>query len=616
MNADAARPPRPLALLAVGALLGLVVSLPSFLMPAYRSFYQRRFPEVAASWTNDGSFTHMAVLGGAGEDQVGTAARVLSAARALVPGDPYLGTPPSPRLATFDTLGFAWLGLLQRLTGDLDATWVLGRVLSVAAFFAMLTLLLARLGAGRERAVFVAAVLTLFLDVTVAEFYFGGSLAGSLKSAARKSLWLIGGDSHPFSLSHFMRPALSYPAYLAAVLATLAAAGAARRGLALGAAAGLAGGALAYVHFDTWFLFCPALALFTALRWADERRPPWPLLAACAVAAAASLPFFLIHFTAAPEELEARPFLLDRSFHLPSLAYAAAAGLFWRRRRADPAWGFAAASQAAAFLLMNAGMLAPMGVQRHYVGYAANLTLMPGLAALALARLPGGERWLWAAGLAAALAVGRAVSYSAQLFPNYAIPKDYEAAFAWLKAAGCDGKVLGALDGEVLRLTPVHGRCLTLAGRANPFESDISNAENLRRVSFALDLFVPPAARAAAVERFSVPGGAGFREKQAWAGRYDRAEYHARPAESLFFWGLFPTEAASGLPGAGTSAADIGALIRGRLARKEGPYRVDFLWEGPLERGLRPKGADKPPAAGELVYENQTVRLFRALPRP
>lgn len=601
------------ALALVGLLLAVLVNLPGFLIPAYRGFYQRKFPEVARRWPNNGSFTRFAALGGEGEDQLGIASRVLEAGRAIVPGDPYLGGPPSARLATYDTLGFVFLGSLQRLTGDLEKTWLLARLLSVLAFFMLMARLLRRLGAGPAQAVFAASFLTLFFDRTISDFLPTGNLLDLAKNTARTSLWLLGGDSYCFGPTHFMRPAVNYTAFLAAGFPMLAAAeaGRDRRGLGLGAAAGLAGGLLAYVHFDVWMLFCAAAPVFLAMLCAGRRpfRLHAPLAAACAAAALVSLPFFLIHFSPRPEEFEARPFLVDRSFYRPSLLSLAAAWGFWRNRGSGRAWEWLAAAQAATFLLLNLSMAAPLGVQRHYIVFAGNATLMPGLAVLAMRRFGDGERWLWGTALAAALALGRAVSYSAQLYATYAIPRDYESAFAWLRADSCRGKVVATLDGEVARLTPVHGGCLVLAVRANPFESDITNAENLRRTSYGLDLFAPPASRPAAVELFSQPGGEPIRERQAWAGAYDRSEFHRRPAGMLFYHGLFPTDRDPGRLGAGV---DFHAVLKERLSRPAGPYRVDYLWEGPLERSLRPPGDPKPPGAGALAYENATVRVFRA----
>ncbi|MBI5594553.1 MAG: hypothetical protein HY928_00540 [Elusimicrobia bacterium] len=607
---------RGLLVAAIGLGLGLIVNLPSVLMPAYRRFYQKKFPEVAAQWSNNGSFTHFAYIGAEGEDQLGIGARVLDASRSLVPGDPYLGKPPTRRLATFDSGAFMALGLVQRLTGDLDRTWVVSRVLlSLLCFWAFFALL-QRLGAGPAQSVFTAAVLTLFLDIAFAMLDPAADPVDLAKNVARKSLWLLGGDFYLFGPTHFVRPAMNYPAYAAACLPMVALRGAqpGPRGLAFGAAAGLAGGLLAYVHFDVWMVFCASAAVYLAALSLERRplRPHGPALAACVTAALVSLPFFLAHFSARPEEFEARPFLIGGGFYRPSLVNLAAAWVFWRRRDDAPAWAWFSASQAAAFLLLNMSLLLPMGVQRYFVIFGANVTLLPGLAALLLRRTADSERWLWATAVVAALAVGRSVSYAAQLYPTYSIPRDYEAAFAWLKARPCAGKVLATLDGEVARLAPVHGGCAVLAVRANPFESDITNAENLRRTSYALDLFAAPKSRPAAVELFSRPGGQAILARQAWTGRYDRAEFHKRPAETLYFTGLYATPKERGLPESGRDI-DFPAVLAERLSRKEGPYPVDFLWEGPLERGLRPAADKRPPGAGELVYENPSVRLF--LPR-
>ncbi|MBI2363208.1 MAG: hypothetical protein HYV15_07490, partial [Elusimicrobia bacterium] len=563
-----------------------------------------------------GSFTHFAYIGSEGEDQLGIGARVLDASRSLVPGDPYLGKPPTRRLATFDSGAFFVLGLVQRATGDLERTWVVARLLlAVLCFWAFFSLMRG-LGAGAAQGVFVAALLTLFLDIAFAMLDPAADPADLAKNVARKSLWLLGGDFYLFGPTHFVRPAMNYPAYAAACLPMVALTKAKTdaRGLVLGAAAGLAGGLLAYVHFDVWMLFCASAAVFLAALSLERRplKPHGPALAACVTAALVSLPFFLAHFSAKPEEFEARPFLIGGGFYWPSLVNLAAAGMFWRRREEAPAWAWFAASQAASFLLLNMSLVLPMGVQRYFVIFAGNVTLLPGLAALLLRGAADSERWLWATAVAAALALGRSVSYAAQLYPTYSIPRDYEAAFRWLKARPCAGRVLATLDGEVARLAPVHGGCTVLAVRANPFESDITNAENLRRTSYALDLFSPPKSRPAAVELFSRPGGQAILARQAWTGRYDRAEFHQRPAETLYFTGLYATPKDMGRPESGKEI-DFPAVLAERLSRKAGPYPVDFLWEGPLDRGLRPASDKKPPAAGELVYENASVRLF--LPR-
>lgn len=596
---------------ALALACGLVTVLPSLMMPAYRNFFARRLPDIKASWANSGRFTHFAIVGGEGNDTVMYGARVALAAREFPPGDPYYDGPASRVLMFRDGLTFSVLGLFNRLVGNLDLSWVLLRVLLVGVFFLGLSAFLRHCGAPPGPAELTAVFLCVYGDLAFQ--WLNIPVVDSVKNFIRLAPWLIGGDHYYFGISRFLRPAVNYPALLWAGLLTMRAFDGGRGPLYWAAAAGAAGGLLVYVHPDVWIVYVTAAGLLAAweMRRAKAFHPAsLTLLAATALVSA---PYVLVAMNPDTETVTTGKIpIVDPGFWPWCLAYLAAAVLFLRQEDdASAAFRWSGAAAAGVFLQQNLGLVAPFSFRPDYTGAAANVFVLPALAALALRRLGGAANWTVLT-LAVLLAGGfRCLGYSNEQYRNYGLPADYDAAFAWLKAHTAPGSVVATLEGEVSLLLPIHAHNRTLAARAEPVVSLTSNDELLNRTRYGIDLFVPEARRADAVAAFSKPGGNPFRVRQGWSGVLDREPYYDTPAETVFSWGLIPHD----IPGQAKSLIPYDKLIRLGLEKPVlKPYRVDYLWDGPVERRLRGVSGSKPPAAGALLYENATVSIFARRP--
>lgn len=579
--------------LGLSVLIGALLCAPSALIPLYRSFYQRNFPEHAAAWPNDGPFTHFAVYGGEGEDEAFYAARAREAGRRLPAYDPYIKEDRSARLLSRDLLGFAALGAIQRLTGDLDLTWPLARLIFAALFFLLLLALLRSAGARDGPSLFSAAVLTLFFEITVELVGFEAPLS-ALKAFARKSLWLLGGEHNFFGPTRLLNPAISYPALLAAGLLLLRA----ERGKAKeGVLAGAAGGLLAYVHTNVWMAWCLGAALFWGERSLRARRIHKPLLAAGLCAAALSLPWLALNVPPDPDVLLRSAAVFERRFSALSLFYFAAAAWLWRRGRV-PALSWCAAMCAATGLALNMSLAAGYRIVDYEWAFLGNLFLLSAAAALAGARAADGPRWRWLTALACLAAFARAASYSAHLYRSYGIPSTYAQAFRWLEENAAPDSVVAALSGEVTLLLPVHAGTKTLVARNQPLVSDVSTEENARRLAYALELFVPPARRRAAAEVFLSGATEDLLTGQMWTGEIDRARLDLHPSDILF----------SGF-GHRNSRDAVRGKVAAALAAPTEPYAVDYLWFGPLERKLA--GPGFAPPCRDKVFDNGAVAIYR-----
>lgn len=591
---------------AAGLLAGLIQTLPSFLVPLHRNFYERKFPAAKAAWANDGPFTHFAVIGGEGEDTLNYMTRGVLAAREWIPGDPFLPEGDrSAQILTRGTLSFVFLGAMNRLTGSPDAALIGTRVAMTAVLFFCLFWFAGRFGCAPRQALFCAAFATLTFDVTFGAFFAAEPL-NWIKGLIRRGPWLLGGDFTFFGINRIIRPAFNYPAMLAASALTIAALESKGKAALGGAAgAGLAGGLLAYVHADVWMVYVVAAAIVWGERFYRNKRPEAATTVLCAVAAAVSLPFFLINTTTDPDDLINIPMMTRRVFYWPSLLYLGAGWWFYLRADDRMPYRWAAAVMAAAFVHQNLSLVAGIGFDADYIALIANLVLAASLFPALIARLQDHERWLWAAAIVAVFGVARMVSYSAQTFKTYGLPSDYANALAWIGEHLPSGTSAATLDGEVALLLPLHAGARPLAHRFNILTSGMSVKETLRRTRESIDCFVAGADLEPAIARFSNPGGQGIREEQAWTGTIDRAAYHAHPAATLYPPGLVPL----GLIGR-EGGVDYRAKIEAGLrANPSKACSAALLWEGPLERSLRTEGG-KPAAAGQLLYENARVRLW------
>ncbi len=221
-------------------------------------------------------------------------------------------------------------------------------------------------------------------------------------------------------------------------------------------------------------------------------------------------------------------------------------------------------------------------------------------AALLGARLKDGPRWRWLTVILAVVALGRSINYSSHLFRNYGIPEAYEKAFDWLERHAEPDSVVAALSGEVNLLLPVYTRNKTLVARNHPLVSNVTTADNARRLSYGLSLLVPPEKRKEAVAFFLNHSDGKRMTTQMWKGQLDRLELESYPSETLF----------NGF-GHGNTYEEVSAVIREVLSETvERSYLVDYLWIGPFERRLQ-GGSFRAPPNYRQVYDDAGVSLFR-----
>ena len=585
----------------IALLTAAVLCLPSFLMPLYRNFYERKFPQHFSSWPLNGRFTHFA-WDGEHEDEITYAARALESARHGPPYSPYVLEDRSPRLLSRDLLSFLMLGVFFRTFADPDQAWVAARFvflpLAVLCIYGLLLLAEVR----PRQALFAAVVLILFNDALLPLVNFTAPLVG-LKTALRHAFWLLGPAAEFIGPTRFVNPCLSVPLLLSASLLAIqisreepALAGSWRLALL----SGILGGSLAYVHTDVWAVFVVAITLTIIRASLSGKAFHRPLFMVCALTAVISLPWYLLNGTPDLDTLLRGQVVFERRFYPSSLFYFAAAFLLLRCARRNATLSWCAAVAGGAGLLLNASLIRGYSLPPSYWYSLGNLFLFLALAVAVLRRLEDGERWAWLTALALTLAFGRSVAFSGQLFHKYGMPKDYETAFQWLDRNAAPDSVVATLDGEVALMLPVFSHTKVLTARNNPLVTSVTSAENMARAAYGIELFAPPPLRAAAVDWFSRVGPLDFSPMQ-WFHEPDRTLIDKEPSGFLVYY----------LDIRDTAASRSEKLRAGLTAPRPASYRVDYLWEGPIERRLRggPRGA--PPGAGEMVYQNPTVRLYR-----
>jgi len=568
--------------------VGFVLVLPFLLMPLQRGFYKTRFPVEAAAWPLNGSFSalesfHMDV------DVYPYAARMRQAGEHLLAGDPHIKENRSRRLIVREFLSFEVLGLFYRLAGSPSRAWVLAQFVLSALWVPVLFWLFLEAGCERGPALAASVALTLFNDLT--RLPMTTDLRVLLGSAAQYSLWPLGSYNYWFGPTRMTRPLLTYPLlFIAAVLG-------ARLGVARGrkevVAAGLVGGALAYVHPDVWAVYVAATALFAAwLSW-KRRAPAFGVLASLALTLALSIPWLWLSF-AGGEDSPLTGGLWARGPDLKGLLYAAAAILAFRDRRSSPLMLWMGCLLLGVALLLNAHLI--IGVQGAntslwwYLGNTSAAIVVGKRVVDALRLSPSSWRWLAACIVLAALP--RAFGYSSQHYRLYALPAEEEQALRWLETNARPESVVAALSPMTVFRVPIYTRCKTLTSMIFPLTSDISFRENARRIHEALGLFgVSPQAFVA--QAFDASSRW---DRRLWSGEVD-VQGHDRSGQAARYF---------------LDAFDPGRFSRllEEAAHDERGDFTDYLWVGPFERALMPGG--KPPrlSGAAEVFSNGTVTIY------
>lgn len=570
-------------------LAAAVLMLPVPLMRSYRLFFQSHFPAAAAAWGDNGSFSLVDSFT-MGEDNYCYAAKIRQAGSHAIPGDPYIFGNHSPRLAARDGLTFAIFGLFFRAFHDINRAWIVSQAFFTLLWVPLLYALLLAAGAGRRQAVCVATAVTLFADLARSLVLGGGPIIGQLRQALQYAVWFLGSYHYFMGPTRITGPVMTYPCLFAAALLFCWAAR--RRDWASPAAAGLLGGLLVYVHSDVWTVFGGACLLYAvAVSW-RKRAVDWRLAALLVCLGLVAVPWVLLNRSLGTEaELLGR--VMERRVDWGSWPFLVGAWLAWRFA-ADTEMGlWLCCALLAVVIGRNSSLLVGFGFEGiPNWAFIGNVLL-----ALVVGRSLGGRRpadskgWLWAAALFCALALPRAISYSAQHYFTYALPRDREDAFHWLQANTPKDSVVAALSPMTNLQLPVHTHDKTISAFICPHLSDIGPIENARRIDYALSLFGAPEDRYWA--KLNQPSDWG---EKLWLGVVDvegreRGMWHA----SLFC--NMPEER-------------IGQLLSNARADRAGRvYRADYLWQGTFEKGLMKRRS--PAAVAQVVYSNPSVTIYK-----
>ncbi len=564
---------------------GLLLCLPELLMPAYRAFYARHFPEQAAQWSLSGRFRAIPTFDSRDDSEY--AARMHDAARRLIPGDPHIKENRSLRLALTDTLSFALMGAMARLCGGrVGAGWVLSRFAGVALWVVGLYLLLIELSGNVRWSVFAAVFTTLFVDVLDLAFFARWDLAGTFKQVLLHSSYYLGHYPWTFGAGRLSNPALTWPPLFFALWLLLRAKRA--WGWALGA--GLAGASLFYFHPDVGVIFSAAAAFF--FLWRPDRRT----FAAVALTGLLGLPWLVVHLGMSSEMLVEAGMKYGRHVDTWALAWtAAAAAMLWKARR-EPAPVLLGCVVLSACLILEAQGLVGRSVSpNHWNRLGAFFAFLLG-AGLLGRKIADRRAWLWLAAVCAAWAAGRAISYAQARYPYQALPKDLDDAYAFLDANVPPDSVVASLGPLENMFLPIYTREKNFVGYGFIIACDVPARELVQRQrrAFAL-LGIPDGKIVKELARHDGASSNRLWQDALWNGRVDWQDRE---------WSMFGVN--DDLP-----RADYVKILES-LARTppDQDAELDYLWVGPFERSLMTPAALT--RLGRPVYRNATVSIYRA----
>lgn len=543
-------------------------------MARHRAFYRSSFPAQFAAWPLNGSFSALDSFSMT-EDTYTYAARIRHAGSHALPGDPYVRENASAALTAHDFLTYWTYGLFFRGTGDIKVSWLAAQFLFTLAWFLLLHAMLLRLGAGHGQAIFGAAAITLFADLARA-LGLAGSPLPAFKQAAQYAFWFLGSYEYLVGPTRITGPLMTYAALFGAGLC--GAWSAEKRDKLSPVLAGLATGALAYVHADVWSVALGAAVLHAALAKGRPR-----VVAVALIAAAVSAPFVLMGGHGAHAELLG--WRAGRAVELWSVTALFGAWLAWRSSSKTPMGLWLAGALLSVFIARNSSLITGGSLGLYNWAYIGNVLLA--VAAVRALRAGHDERYLWAAGLVCALALPRAVSFAAQHHQVHGLPATQEQAFKWLEANTKPDSVVAALSPWTGLTLPVHSHNKTVSSFICRHVSDVSPAENAQRMDYALSLFGVKREKYWSYVRQPSDWG-----DKLWNGVVD-VDGRERGMWVAHFCNL-PEE-------------KVGALLEQAARERKGKtFPVEYLWLGRFERAL---GA-KPPKSAKPVFNNADVTLY------
>lgn len=566
-----------------------ILMLPAPLMKAERGFFQKHYPAAAKAWSDNGSFS-MVDSFSMSEDNYCYAAKIRQAGTHAVPGDPYIRGNDSSRLAVRDGLTYWVFGLFFRALGDINRTWIVSQAVFTLLWIPLLYMILLAAGAARRQAVCVATGVTLFADLARYVVLQGDPLLAQLRQALQYAVWFLGSYQYFMGPTRITGPVFTYAAFFAAAL--LFAWAARRRGAASAAAAGLLGGLLVYVHTDVWTVYGGAGALYwAAVSW-RKRKPDWRLALLLACAGLVAVPWVALNRGAAGDA-ELLGAVAGRHVAWGSWPFLVGAWLAWRFAGDTEMGLWLCCALVAVTIGRNSSLLVGFefpGIPNWAIVGNVLLALVAGRA-LGGRKPADGRGWLWAAALLCALALPRAISYSAQHYYLYALPSDREDALRWLEKNTPKDSVVAALSPMTNLQIPVHTHDKTVSSFICPHLSDIGARENARRIDYALSLF------GADPKRY----WSTLNEPSDWGDELWRGVVDVPGRER----GMWRVALFCNLP-----ETRIEELILGARADRGGAaYPADYLWQGSFESALMAKRA--PAAPAREVYRNAGVTIYK-----
>ncbi|MBI3551110.1 MAG: hypothetical protein HY077_01215 [Elusimicrobia bacterium] len=585
--------------LAMAWLCAFVLCLPNFLMRAQRAFYRDHFPAYFQGWTDNGAFSTIDSFSMA-EDTYEYVARIRHAAGHSLPGDPFIKSNRSPRMAATDALTFEAFGAVFRMLGDHRRAWMASQFLFALLWVPCLYAVLLMLGATPGQAAWLALLSTLYADLArVIVFLQDFLLFDKLKASFQYAFWFLGSYHYFLGPTRPTGPLFTYPClFLAALAFVRGAAGKGKASLVLG---GAAGGLLAYVHADVWAAFHGAGLLYALWITAGggpsrrERLRPWLMLA---LSAALSLPFVRYGlFTS--EQIALQGMTRTRQIAWGSLPSLLGAALCYRRYKDKPMGLWCGCLFLALFCACNIQVLTGWLLLQGHWYYISN-TFLALVGGLWLARkLPalGETDWRWISVLTLLLALPRSIGYAGLHYWVYALPADEERAYEWLDRNTPQDSAVAALSPQTDLRVCAHTHDGVVVSFLIPIISDVSIQENARRLVYALSLY------GVRLDDYLKQGLDGSRRwgDQLWLGRASQ-ESRERSGLILVHFGAL-------------DAARREEALRQAASEPVRDYGADYLWVGAFEKSLvkdiaRLPGRDRL----EKVFENTAATIFRLRP--
>jgi len=446
-------------------LCGLAVALcfcsGYFLSAACRSAWQSHYPALAAQWANDGPFSVLGLYGAQTQEEVQYAARVQESAEHFPAYDPYILENRSRSLVLDDGLTYLLMGLAQKAIGNMTWTWIGVRLLCCLFWYVLVYFIMLRLSGDPALSFFAGVFVVGFSYLLTFDFVPALRWTPSLGALAHDA-WALISTGRTESVARLPRPGVTYAFLFLATLLEIKAAESPK--LRWGAAAGVCGGLMPFIHPDIWFTQMPAMIFFLFLALFYKKLNRRNLAVAAGLCLLLNTPFLIAHLssmwgnsTAKKEFLERACVTFTRRPHWEGIVYLACFGAVAASGVQDAAVLWLGAFLAAAGLVVNSQILTGKDVlffqNRYYVNIFVLFLVLPWLQKKL--RL---SKTFWTA--AGALCLGacflQGVSYAAIHYPFQGLRRRDAQAMAWLRAHTPEDSVVVALNPEVNLLVPVY----------------------------------------------------------------------------------------------------------------------------------------------------------------